>query len=153
MQRTMQEHAGVFRTQEIMEEGARKLDGVWDGFRNDIGVADRSLIWNSDLAETIELDNLMRQASVTLHSALNREESRGGHAREDFPDRDDDKWLKHTVAWLDDDGMRPGSTTGPCTCIRSATRSRPFLSRHGSTRAPARSIHGATHAPAELQDR
>ena len=104
MQRTMQEHAGVFRTQEIMEEGARKLDGVWDGFRNDIGVADRSLIWNSDLAETIELDNLMRQASVTLHSALKREESRGAHAREDFPDRDDDKWLKHTVAWLDDDG-------------------------------------------------
>jgi len=90
MQRTMQEHAGVFRTQEIMEEGARKLDGVWDGFRNDIGVADRSLIWNSDLAETIELDNLMRQASVTLHSALKREESRGAHAREDFPDRDDE---------------------------------------------------------------
>ena len=104
MQRTMQEHAGVFRTQEIMEEGVRKLAGVWDGFRNDIGVADRSLIWNSDLAETIELDNLMRQASVTLHSALKREESRGGHAREDFPDRDDDKWLKHTVSWLDDDG-------------------------------------------------
>ena len=104
MQRTMQEHAGVFRTHEIMEEGVRKLAGVWDGFRNDIGVADRSLIWNSDLAETIELDNLMRQASVTLHSALKREESRGGHAREDFPDRDDDKWLKHTVAWLDDDG-------------------------------------------------
>ena len=100
----MQEHAGVFRTQKIMEEGARKLDGVWDGFRNDIGVADRSLIWNSDLAETIELDNLMRQASVTLHSALNREESRGGHAREDFPDRDDDNWLKHSIAWLDDDG-------------------------------------------------
>ena len=104
MQRTMQEHAGVFRTREIMEEGVRKLDGVWDGFRNDIGVADRSLIWNSDLAETIELDNLMRQASVTLHSALNREESRGGHAREDFPDRDDDNWLKHSIAWLDDDG-------------------------------------------------
>ena len=107
MQRTMQEHAGVFRTQEIMEEGARKLDGVWDGFRSDIGVADRSLIWNSDLAETIELDNLMRQASVTLHSALKREESRGAHAREDFPDRDDEKWLKHTVAWLDGDGGAP----------------------------------------------
>ena len=107
MQRTMQEHAGVFRTREVMAEGARKLAGVWDGFSNDIAVADRSLIWNSDLAETIELDNLMRQASVTLHSALNREESRGAHAREDFPDRDDDTWLKHTVAWLDGDGATP----------------------------------------------
>ena len=107
LQRTMQNHAGVFRTSALMAEGARKLERVWDGYRNDIGVSDRSLIWNSDLAETIEFDNLLRQASVTLYGALNREESRGAHAREDHPDRDDENWLKHTVAWLDDDATEP----------------------------------------------
>jgi succinate dehydrogenase / fumarate reductase flavoprotein subunit len=70
----------------------------------DIGVSDRSLIWNSDLMETLELDNLISQAVVTMDSAKNRQESRGAHAREDFPDRDDKNWMKHTLAWLDDKG-------------------------------------------------
>ena len=80
----------------------------------DLGVTDRSMIWNTDLVEALELDNLLAQAVVTLHSAVNRTESRGAHAREDFPDRDDQNWMKHTLAWLDDDGngdarLPPGS--------------------------------------------
>ena len=86
-----------------MQEGVEKLDVIRDSMP-DISVDDRSLVWNSDLVETLELDNLMGQALVTLHSALNRQESRGGHAREDFPDRNDEDWMKHTLAWLGDDG-------------------------------------------------
>jgi succinate dehydrogenase / fumarate reductase flavoprotein subunit len=99
----MQDNCAVFRTGEVMEEGKRKLAEVW-ARRNDLKVSDRSMIWNSDLAETLEFDNLMAQSVVSLHSALNREESRGGHAREDFPERDDENWMKHTLVWLDDDG-------------------------------------------------
>ena len=103
MQRVMQNHAAVFRTGESLGEGVRNLDAVYQSF-GEVGVADRSLIWNTDLVETLELDNLLGQALVTMASAANRQESRGAHAREDFKDRDDVNWLKHTLAWADASG-------------------------------------------------
>ena len=103
MQKTMQEHCAVFRTGEVLGEGVDELAESWEK-RADLGVTDRSLIWNSDLVETLELDNLMAQAMVTINSAANRTESRGAHAREDHPDRDDENWMKHTLVWLDDKG-------------------------------------------------
>ena len=103
MQRTMQKHAAVFRSGESMQEGVEKMDEIFATF-SDVKVSDRGLIWNTDLVETLELENLLVQAQATIQSALNRSESRGGHAREDFPDRDDDNWMKHTLAWVDDKG-------------------------------------------------
>ena len=103
MQRTMQRHCAVFRDRPLLDEGLRTLDGVIDGMRGDLGIADRSMIFNTDLVEALELDNMLGQASVSLHSAIGRTESRGAHAREDFPKRDDEHWLKHTLSWLDDE--------------------------------------------------
>jgi succinate dehydrogenase / fumarate reductase, flavoprotein subunit len=100
MQRVMQSNCSVFRTGEVLEEGHKLIHDVYSGIE-DIHVTDRSLIWNSDLVETLEFDNLIVQAVVTMDSALNRTESRGAHAREDFPGRDDVNWMKHTLAWLD----------------------------------------------------
>jgi succinate dehydrogenase / fumarate reductase flavoprotein subunit len=103
MQKIMQLDAGVFRTGQTLKEGIEKLEQVCASFA-DVRVSDRSLIWNSDLIETLELENLLLQASATIYSAAHRTESRGAHAREDFPDRDDVAWLKHTLVWLDAGG-------------------------------------------------
>jgi succinate dehydrogenase / fumarate reductase flavoprotein subunit len=107
MQRAMSQHAAVFRTDELMAEGKSKLAEIYASMQ-DISVTDRSLIWNSDLVETLELDNLIGQAVVTLHGAYNRKESRGAHAHEDFPERDDKGWMKHTASWFDGWGGKGG---------------------------------------------
>ena len=101
MQRLMQTNCAVFRTSKVLGEGAKKIIDIWKN-TGDIRVSDRTLIWNSDLIETLEYDNLIAQAAVTMLSAENRKESRGAHAHEDFPDRDDKTWMKHTLAWADD---------------------------------------------------
>ena len=103
MQKTMQNNCAVFRTQDVLEEGRELITKVYNDLPN-IGISDRSLIWNTDLIEALELDNMMSQAMVTMAGAEQRAESRGSHAREDFPDRDDENWMKHTLAWITDDG-------------------------------------------------
>ncbi len=103
MQKSMQNNAAVFRTGEVLASGAREINEIFDSFA-DVQVKDRSLIWNTDLVETMELQNLLSQSVATIRSALNREESRGAHAREDFPERDDENWMKHTLCWIDENG-------------------------------------------------
>jgi succinate dehydrogenase / fumarate reductase flavoprotein subunit len=101
MQHAMQRHAAVFRSSESLTDGVERMDGIAAKMAK-IGVKDKSLIWNTDLIEALELDNLIGQALVTIRSADQRQESRGAHAHEDWPERDDDNWMKHTVMRLDE---------------------------------------------------
>jgi len=103
MQRTMQAHAAVFRRDEALRIGTQKMNEVFASF-SDINTLDRGLIWNTDLVETLEVGNLLSQSQAIIHGALRRTESRGAHARDDYPERDDEQWMKHTLAWVNHQG-------------------------------------------------
>jgi succinate dehydrogenase flavoprotein subunit len=129
MQKTMQDNCAVFRTAEVLRRGVDRIDSVHESYA-DLGISDRSLIWNSDLVEALELQNLLEQAATALHSAENRKESRGAHAREDFPERDDTNWLKHSLAWLDGDGkVRLGDRPVHLATLSNEVRSFPPKAR------------------------
>jgi succinate dehydrogenase / fumarate reductase flavoprotein subunit len=104
MQLLMQKHCAVFRDGPLLAEGAARMDGIVDVMRGDLRLADRSMVFNTDLVEAVELDNMLAQSVVSLRSAIARTESRGSHARGDYPRRDDRDWLKHTYCWRDDGG-------------------------------------------------
>ena len=101
MQKVMQKHCAVFRDDQIMSEGSKLIEEIWFG-STEVKIKDKSMIWNTDLLETLEYKNLIEQAVVTMNSALNRKESRGAHAREDYKERDDKNWMKHTLSWLEE---------------------------------------------------
>jgi succinate dehydrogenase / fumarate reductase flavoprotein subunit len=103
MQKTMQRYAPVYRDGETLKKGIGLMKEIYNSFKN-VSVSDKSMIWNTDLVETLELNNLLYQSLATLYSAYNRKESRGSHAREDYPDRDDNNWLKHTFVWINEEG-------------------------------------------------
>ncbi|SVC07163.1 uncharacterized protein METZ01_LOCUS260017, partial [marine metagenome] len=105
MQKTMQSKCAVFRTEKTLKEGVNEIRQPFEGMKN-ISVKDKSLIFNTDLVETLEFDNLIRQAITTMESAYHRKESRGAHAREDFPKRDDEKYMQHTLSWHDEKGVK-----------------------------------------------
>jgi succinate dehydrogenase / fumarate reductase flavoprotein subunit len=111
MQRAMQKHCSVFRTEALLSAGLEEIVEAWKMFQ-DLSITDRSLVWNTDVVEALELDNMLRQSATTLASALYRTESRGAHAREDFPDRDDTRWLKHSLSWVGDT-LEVGMDTRP----------------------------------------